>query len=116
MVNQPKKMITIEFLIKNFVNILPIEQHPFIDSPAYLQFCSALYAVLKAPVDERPELQQELKHARDIFEDLCRTEIAREERRLEEERRQQEERQARIERMATKKPTLAELGWGSIKQ
>jgi hypothetical protein len=110
----PKQMLTKQRLIENLINYLPAEQWPFEGTKPYLDLCDAVWCVLKADADDRPMMQQALKHQRSIWEDFCRFEMDQEFKRIEDERIRMEAIQTKIEAMKPKEPKMSERGWGSI--
>lgn len=100
-------------VVANLADYLPDEQAAFKGTKPYLHLCEAVYAVLTAPADARPMLQQALKHARSVFEAYCSFEIEENTKRLESQRVRQEAVQCKIDEKR-KGPSITDLGWGSL--
>lgn len=109
-----KKLCTKQDIIENLAAFLPDEQQPFKNTQPYYFLCEAVYRVLKASIDERPDEQQALKYARQEFKDFCTFMTDQKERNLEKQRLEREAIQAKVDLLTKKEKSKHEERWDWI--
>ena len=70
------KILTIQDLRDNLVDILPLDQREYKNTQAYENLCIAFYNFVKADSESKAERKQELSYIKEIFEHMCLTQLA----------------------------------------